>query len=428
MPTSFGNYTPAEYEALEREKRRVEDDLRVLQEAVGRQESTDRVAEMARASIERVSRQGGEIDILVEATLASEVSEPIIQDKTETIVAHLREQHREAAEAEVNDPEWVKRVRDEYDEMFRADGTYRKIETEAQSKQRAEIRDSLLATRRSQIDAELVTDEAIKVATDQVKRDIKPELDDYRARRQKELPGELREEAIAEAKEEIDAELRKEGESTQGHRVETWISSDAGKKYRQQRTREIEKELNDQAETTGRARIEGEILRDIEVFDKYLSDFEGDGIDLTAIPEGTPLTLAMGEIVQKKNPKYSSYSYSHQQAPPEYIHALGDEKRVMMLVSEGEGLFYVKQDSLDQEKHTYLRGLSLTGKVISVGRFVSNKSHSRDGIESKLALGEVPFFDDDTTDPEDIINSRLPLVNVAVAGVPAVKQFADVLK
>ena len=89
---------------------------------------------------------------------------------------------------------------------------------------------------------------------------------------------------------------------------------------------------------------------------------------------------------------------------------------------------YVKTDSLSTEDNPYLHDISLKGVVISIGRHVVDKSNGQSRIEHKIALGETPAFDDDTTSPEIIINGILPVSNIFVLGVSAIPGRNEAVK
>lgn len=427
MVTVFGNRTPEEFSAVERERDAalaVVADLRStldgLQIEQRREESTDRMYLMVKETLKKAEEAGGVIDQVVEAELAAKVVDVLVAEKVATLVKNRRQEVERDTKAEINTPEWVANTRDEYDKMFEEDGTYAAIRAEVERDVRSAIREQQLEKAKKAIDADLEK-RPLSVDDEEILESIQPELDEYRAQGQAERAARVREEALRLERAKIDEELDEEHDKDVDERRREWAKSYEGQQYRRIKEQEAVDRRKKQAEKGGKALIDDELRTAEEIYETYLREFTHDGVDLATIPAGVSLVIAMGETKLKDNPRYNFHGPDKRQK----IERLDGPNRILRLSSRGDGHFYVSGDSLEESINPYLRALSIRGKVISLGRHVEDKSKSRSGIEQKLAKGDIPFFDEDTTSPDIVIDGQLPLLNVKLAGVSAIPKYAE---
>ncbi len=426
MPNAFGNYSKAEYDAalgeVETRARGLDDQVQALQEAMGKKESGDRIATMARDSLTR-AKKDGEVDRLAEATLADEVVGPLIAEKVTEIVELLKHERTAGAQAQVTDPEWVNEVRAKKDQMLQADGTYKKIDDDAQTEKHKRILDELMVERKTAAVEAVATAELSPEAVKQLELDAERELETYRTGLLDGLAQKVQAAMIESGQARIDQEVATTYDEGLGEAVATWVKGGSGRAYRNMRQKESSCRLNADSEEQGKALIDKEVSDEQAIFDTYLARFKRDGVDLSSLPEDMTVTLVMGQIVEVKNPKCGQYGAS--QNEPKTILKFDGEKRIMKLLSKTGGLFYVQQDSLAKATSPYTRNDSLAQKVVSFGRRSEDRSNGRlTTIEPKISYSETPFFDDDTTDPDIIIDGGLPIANIFIDGVPAIKRFA----
>ena len=342
MPTSFGNYTRDEYAQLQaqlaeaqREAQRVQGLLDMSQAEQRVVEATDRIVDLARAAVSAASGEGGQVDQLAEFEIAESVVAPIINERVKKIVEELKEKRMHEALDKLRDPDWVTEKSEKYNQMFQTDGTYKEIDEKARAIVLDEICENLRSQREKMISEELASPERIQEAMLAAEVLVKKELDDYREERIRGLPDRLREKAKSDGMKKIDDELATQYEAQQNDATTRWLNSNDAARYRYSKEIEASDAIEKVARAKGRAHIDDEFRQKQEIFDTYLSGFITEGINLELIPKGWAVKIELGEAKRADNPRRGY------QGQPDYIYKFQGTARVMELVSQGDGMFYV---------------------------------------------------------------------------------------
>ncbi len=379
----------------------------------------------------------------VRAALADARQQPgIVSDAEALAFVSVVAQERERLTAELSD----QMVRNQYDrfavrfrteqgakikgqltELFEADGTFDRIQEQAEQDVCAEIQAGILADKKAEATEELSTDEQIQAYKDEILEGIKgsDEIARFREETAEQLQSNWRTEVVAEVNAEVKSEeAAKETEFKKQYRQE--LLQSRGTLHQREQVRAIlEREWREATTEQVAAAVKDEELTDLlktradQERDKLakevrahelLQGFNNYGINLQTMPKDTRLAIYLGEYRKVTANLPDDRGYTREQVVDGVVCA-----RLIDLVSVGDGNFVVDADSLHGSPSVYERKNAIpVGTVIIPGRKVQIKKEHK--IQPFLA-SDVPMFYDDDSTTADIVDTGLPVANVKVDGV-----------
>lgn len=334
-------------------------------------------------------------------------------------------------------PEWDKEVEERLREQYERDGTLDAIERETDAidigviAQR--IKDETAAERKAFNESEDRQRELHDNARAKLEAD--GELQRIRDEKDEEAESIWHQKALDEAVDEIDTEVTA-GERDYKDRVKReWRESHDGQQHIDYRRRmlerdwektaieEIAKKIDDEELTAllaSKAERAKEQLRKEEFYANYLESFTHTGVDMTTIPEDTQVTVELGTVVDKmKSDGYGGQSKTGRKTV--------NAERTLRLTSLGGGKYRLESDSLHGSKNVYEKQSAIpVGQTIHLGRKThetvnGNKATS---LDESLRHDVTLFYDDDRSDP-NITSSHLPVANVRLNGMSALKNLEE---
>lgn len=397
-----------------------------------RQEVVGRIATQAEAALEEAERanaEGSHVIIWAEQEALNVLKARLFVEKAEPI--------RDSLIAEKGDEftilygaEWTTQLREQLDEQFTNDGTYRDLERSIKAAAIQRTTDDLLADKKADIEARLSTPESqaeIEAAARERATNSNT-LANYEEQRRRELEAGWQETAIADAKKKVNDNIAAEEPEFKKRVTDDWLNSPAGQNFRKAQRKEAQTALKDltlaelaelvkdeelmAAATELAAHKKAEALASLK--NKiFIEGFMNGGIDTTAIPADTIMTIQLGDVGKSENPKYDKWQVDHNYSQePKTVKSL-KITREFTLLSRGDGTFLVQKDSLTDSTDEYVRDSAIVNTVIIIGRQVKDNTAKEVRIEQKLSQGNTLFFDDDTSTP-NIQSARYPVVNIMI--------------
>lgn len=389
-----------------------------------------RVAE----AMELLSHPESVVSIGLREEVVAELAEKDTRVLEETVRAGLIAEHDSKVQEHVVVTKGPQ-IRAELDELFKVDGTYARIDEQAERKVGVVIAADLRHERERQIEAELEDParRAIIIAKQREALDGDPGIAKYRAaidervHEQAGLEAEQLEMAAAEQSvlarqpEIVEDQRRRFRESYRGKQTLQNIE------YRtEERIRQItDEELAETTESEGlrdalqkKAELrEAEIHRENRAKELALA-FTNGGVETGSIPEGTVIKIKLGLLESYEKDEYVSGVWKKVKHPRLVTN------RVLSLTANGDGMFRVDHDSLRDSKNMYAAAAGLPeGAVIAVGMLVSSGRDSagqpRNKLLALLKAGATLHYDTDITTPEDFHSTGLFIGDLIVDGIAA---------
>lgn len=432
MPTTFGNYTPEEYSALQAqndsltaELATARRDLNAATFTYGEQvRELGEIGQYALAAL-TAAESSGEVQISAVETAKARVAEKLIGEKRNGIVAHLLATRSEEFADEFG-PDWTAQERSRLDEMFKTDGTYENLRAKAETDARTEVEADLLATARAAALARHDTPEARA----QFEADLEKDSDFLRQKA--EVTGEVTDNLHAQWRAavmggmpaRIEAELAEQEPKIRKQAEQDWRESYEGEQYVRQAEKRAERKAADMVLAELASLVDEPLLKehvmqrvqaiaeeqtDAEMQKGMLEDFLHGSLDSTKIPKDTKVSLYLGEVRNVKTRKADLYY-------PERIEPQVHCTRKIELIARGEGKFMTIHDSLSDSDISYVQKDAVErGAVIVIGRKVVDKSNGTQGMEQYLSTGMELYYDDDTT-TENVVAAGANIVDLSLNG------------
>ncbi len=399
-----------------------------LEAAVGR------VAAHAREQVTEYE-EGGALLSEAESMARMAVAEQARVELREDLTIGLIEERREEVSAQVRTEEGPG-LRRELHSLFETDGTYDRVEEGVRSDLRRSIHDELVEERREQIRKELDTPEEREKFAIRMRPEIMtaPDMQDFRDGLRQELETGWRSEAEADAQRAIESEERSREAAFKEEYATAYREGRSGKQYqasiresleREWRDKTIE-EVNEQLRDEELSKIlklrrdhELEKVRRETLAKELVGRFEGRGIDTSDIEEGSEIKLYLGKAgiseVTKRQIKDSYYkTYEDVTVQIEGVYY----RRILTLTSMGDGHFIMVKDTLSASSSPYEHEYAIPeGTVVALGRVVNHNGERK--MEHRIAADVTLHYDDDTSTPEEFIDTFAPVANIEIDGVSA---------
>jgi hypothetical protein len=316
-------------------------------------------------------------------------------------------------------------------EKFTQDGTYVREEERVRKEFGQGVRHELLAEQAAKVRADLDTPEGREAYKASILPEVmeSPEMAEVRSTIRHELEHDWRTEATAEAKKTITAEEEAREEDFKAEYAQTYMNTYDGRNLRERIRSRLEEKWRDKSieeiaalledeelqrllgERAERARIKLEKQNKAEAL---LEHFEGAGLDMTTISEGSRLIVYLGSYGKKdvrQEKPYGGYEVKSVLS----VTCM----RKLEFVARGEGKFKVLTDSLQDSDNPWTKAATLPqGTILTIGDFVSEN-----GVLSMThtLTADAPFcYDTDSTDPE-FTTTPVNVANIKIDGVSARK-------
>lgn len=377
----------------------------------------------------RQAEQSGDVQIGAAQTALQVTKERYVHGAEGVLADQLITEQQDALRVK-HGPEWDNEIRGRLKLQFERDGTFRRIEGEVDAEAIKTIADTMrteISAAREEFNASPERQQELR---DEAKRQLQEsgEADRIRALRDEEARHAFEEAALDELHREIDEEERQREaefkdtwkkrwrESTDGRYYIESIREKLQRKWKGAASEEVAQEIQDQElqRLLGeRAEREKTKLRGEAFYDDHLATFSGSGIDVQKLPQDCSVTIYLGKVeISKSVDRYNSTREDGRRVAA---------NRIIRLTKLDDGRFRVEYDSMHESESPYEVAAALKyGEVIHIGRKVVDK-----GVVSldPTIRQDVPLFtDDDTSDPH-ITPTHLPVANVEVNGLSAVKDL-----
>lgn len=317
--------------------------------------------------------------------------------------------------------------------QFQADGTFAWIRDKARSDVTAELEATALEELRAEAREQASSPEEREAVRAKLREELKasPKLERDRAAIRAALEEQWRQEATVELRAEIREEEASKEEEFKAAYSEQYRTSDHMQRHRhrvrmeledtwrQETAKEVAAAINDEEleELLGKRAAQEKAKLEKEVrSQQLLQEFEGRGIDISALPQDTRLEVFLGSVktLKKEEEKTSVYGGSHK----ETIEIEGILcSRKLTLTSLGDRRFLVDGDSLLEDESPYARNDAIhRGTVITIGRKLIDRKQAT--LEPRLVADVPLYYDDDTEDPH-FTDMLLPVADVKIDGLSA---------
>jgi len=313
--------------------------------------------------------------------------------------------------------------------MFEQDGTYARLKEDIQHQSDKEIAAEVQDNFAKQVEAELndptkrtANIQAAKDAflnsdlANQVRTELEESAHDEWTEEGKRLGIRQIEEDIAQGKDEFVADIaQKFPDTREGKRVTKEARNRAEAEWTEENMPVIAAELGEKEFANyclGKIAEKKTAEATNAAINKLLSEFGNGGIDTTAIPEDSNVTIYLGEEGQIEKKVQDNYGYDTTKKVKgiKYV-------RRLKLLALGDGSFRVEEDTLCSSANKYASADGLkTGTVIIAGNVIRDKANGDEAkIVQDLKQGVELYYDDDTSKPT-IIEGHYSVADVEING------------
>lgn len=373
------------------------------------------------------AEQSGEVQIDAAATAQEVVKKRYVDGATGVIANQLIDEQSDAMRIK-HGPEWDEEIRNRLKLQFERDGTFARIADEVDAEAIKAIADSMRADITRERDDFNNSQERQDELHTAARRELDEKGDTAKIHQERDAEAEARwrEQALDEVHAEIDAEQAAREEDFKRDWKQKWRESSDGqyhtrtvkeklqRKWEGAASEDVAREIEDEELERllkERAEREKSKLENDALFDTHLASFGGSGIEVEALPKDASVTIYLGRIETSK----SKDSYGYDREDGQRVAA----NRVIRLTKLDDGRFRVEYDSMHDSASPYEVAAALRyGEVIHIGRKVVDKGVI--SLDTSIRQGVPLFTDDDTTD-QNITPTHLPVANVEVNGISAVK-------
>lgn len=375
------------------------------------------------------AEQSGEVQISAADTAKEVVKKRYVDGATGVIANQLIDEQGDAMRIK-HGPEWDEEIRNRLRVQFERDGTFERIASEVDAAAIKAIADAMRADITRERDGFNASQERQDELHAAARRELdeKGDTDKIRQERDAEAEARWREQALDEVHAEIDAEQAAREEAFKRDWKQKWRESSDGqyhtrtvaeklkRKWEGAASEDVANEIDDEELKrllTERAEREKSKLKNEALYDEHLAHFGGSGIEVEALPKDASVTIYLGKLEISKGK--DSYGYDREDG--QRVAA----NRVIRLTKLDDGRFRVEYDSMHDSESPYEVAAALRyGEVVHIGRKVVDKGVT--SLDTSIRQGVPLFTDDDTTD-QNITPTHLPVANVEVNGVSAVKDL-----
>jgi len=405
----------------------------LLAQSQGELDRTRKLAKISDIAKQALSdaEQSGEVQIDAAATAQGVVKERYIDGATGVIANQLIDEQGDAIRIK-HGPEWDEEIRNRLRVQFERDGTFARIGDEVDAEAIKVIADSMRADITRERDdfnnSQERQDELHAAARHEL--DEKGDTDKIRQERDAEAEAQWREQALDEVHAEIDAEQAAREEDFKREWKQRWREGSDGqyhartvkeklqRKWEGAASEDVAREIEDEELKrllAERAEREKSKLKNEALFDEHLANFGGSGIEVETLPKDASVTIYLGKI----ETEVTRDRYNTERENGKRVAA----NRVIRLTKLDDGRFRVEYDSMHDSASPYEVAAALRyGEVVHIGRKVVDKGQV--SLDTSIRQGVPLFTDDDTTD-QNITPTHLPVANVEVNGVGAVKGLKE---
>jgi hypothetical protein len=384
----------------------------------------------------REAEVSGTVQISAEQTAEGVVAERYIGHRVAEIADEILDEREDMIRHDKG-PAWDIELEASLRTTFENDGTFDSLETDLRAERMKEIADELRAAKTKEVEEDLDNPEtrATMVAEQRKLLDDSGEFDRIKKALKSSRIGEWRDEAIAAAHVDIEAQLLADKETFITTYRAQWPASDDGERYIARTRRAFRKdwesataeELRDVTDAKEFIELVDELiasktpeLESSVIYEKYLSGFKTVGIDTGEIPAGHTVSISLGTVKKETVSERDMYNRTTEKR----VNVLAVGRR-LVLTSLGENRFRVEKDTLADSESPYEKDHALAiGGIIHLGRKVTEKKQST--LEPHIRQDVRLFIDDDTSDPH-ITDMLLAVGQVSIDGVDADKTV-DVVK
>lgn len=382
--------------------------------------------------------ESGEITFAAEEVARNAVLEALTRERTEGISAKILSERRRQLEAKYG-PEWTSQQRDNLINMFEHDGTFTKLDEEVRTEAHHRTANEVREQERLRILEKYTSPEVAAKGKEVALQALiaSGEAEKIEAAIREMHQADWREAAIAEVKHLYAEKLDQERATFMAAYGQEWLDSYPGREFQTQARREAERRwesltveqkqesvrhLIDEELLAEQARLEsGRITRENaqeaarQRHQELYDDFDKLGIDMTAVPVGSTVTLQCGEQMRSIHPNYAGYSYHK-----EYERDLLVLDRQVVLTSRGDGTYIVVSDTLCESDNKAEQELSMPKQhVVTIGYKVTETANgdTTTTLLTRIRRGVEFAFDDDPSTPQDIQPGLYQVANVIIDGV-----------
>lgn len=435
MPTFAGNYTPEEYNALQdnfNKEQEVSQDLRARLDDVNEQLRRHELAnDAARVILDEidVNVNNGHIPEVAAELAKKKVGTTLQDQKAKEIADTLLEQTRNSIQEEINTPEWVSQRRKAYEEMFQQDGTFEKIREEESEKADNEVEAKVRADFTEKVLADFSDPEVEKVRLEEAK--IKFAKSEAAKKLREEIESDFQQKWNQGALELFADQVTAEVESGKEEFIEDFIKSYPhtrdGKRLIQCAKEEAEKLWQDDIDAVAKALGDEKLMSVLKekaaaetarieqglLHDKLAAEFQNGGVDTLQIAKDTSIGIYLGFPTTAEVTKKDNYGNHRNFTVP-----AAKVLRKLALTSVGNGRFVVNKDSLEDSENKYAASQSIpAGTVIAIGHKMHDKTKEKIDILDTRIRKDVPFYYDDNTNNDSIVNAEYPVVDLQVGDI-----------
>lgn len=394
------------------------------------EDGRDGVATRALRRVEEL-KQSGALDALALEGVVTELEFEESDKYKESLRDGLIAQHRAEVARRIRVHEGPK-IRASLDEVFQTDGTYDAIDAEIDSAIRHEIGEMLIAEHRETITAELSSPEAKDALVASLVEAMRQDgtYDAIRAEVKAEVQKQWEDEARQTLKDEIAQEESAGEQEFKQAKIQELRNGAAYKNtkatyrktFRAKWTDDVNDQLAEEAKSEElaqlvserialeKSRIE-EIRTAIDAEELKEKFYGSKGYDMDSIPEGTRVTVYLGEVTQGRLRVPGKTNFMGR----------GDvnriDREITMIATADKGHFCVVSDSLSQSESVYEQKAAIEpDTVIAVGRKLVK--FGTEEFRHSIASGVRMVFDRNTND-SDFTDTYLPVVDLQVGDARA---------
>jgi hypothetical protein len=392
-----------------------------------------RITDVAEHALKQAEKSG-EVQISAAQTAEEVVKARYVDHATAQHADEMITEHADAIRMEKG-PGWDGEIRDHLDEKFSSDGTYDRVKRDTEADAIRTVAETLREEIRQKEKDRLASPEEQERLRIKAQKLMEESGDASRIREaaQKEAEQIALEEAQRDIEQEEEARKPEYvtgfksdwREGNQGQRYAQSVRSRLESKWNGKAIEELEEEIQDEEFKRlreERVKRETEALKQEKFYAEQLAEFSKGGIETTKIPEGSSLTIYLGEIesfdTRKQNERGNWHNTQGRRVAA---------KRILKVTALNDGRFAVDHDSLEQSDSVYEQAAAIEhGMIIHLGRREIDKSNGDESprLNEVLREGIVLYYDDDKTD-ENITDTRLPIANIEINGTSALVDIEE---
>ncbi len=328
-------------------------------------------------------------------------------------------------------PTIVENLRD----TFKVDGTFARVEHEAEEEVKRDIQSEILEEKRAKIRSLLELPEEKAKLIDKFTEQISTSDAGESIRQQVEQ--ELRQRWHEEVSEAVNTKINAEIEATEADfkskAAESYLNSWQAKDRRDAKTKESQKRWTEATEAEVLATIENEeernalaarlnaIKQNVEESESNISRkqlaelFATKGIDTATITEGISIKLRLGSIgiVKIKERKIINQRWEDVETEVDAVKC----SREIQVISNGDNTFVVVDDSFMKSLRPHEKQAELAvGTVIAIGRCLTKNGER---ILDQTLVSNSNFSYDDNTTTTEFVDSLMTLADIELGGKSA---------